>query len=60
MKNALKCVFELLDLLENWENGTIFRKKVNILKSAKKSAIHFLPTPANQCGSVQKFWKFAR
>ena len=60
MKNALKCVFELLDLLENWENGTIFRKMVKIRKSAKKSPIHSLLTPGFQWGSVQKFWKFAR
>jgi hypothetical protein len=28
MKNALKCVFELLDLVKNREVGTIFSKKV--------------------------------
>ena len=27
MKNALKCVFELLDLVKNWKNGTTFSEK---------------------------------
>ena len=32
MKNALKCVFELLDLVQNWENGTTFSEKGEYLK----------------------------
>ncbi len=28
MKNALKCVFEMLDLVQNWEIGTPFSKKI--------------------------------
>ena len=32
MKNALKCGFELLDLVQNWENGTNFSEKGEYLK----------------------------
>ena len=32
MKNALKCVYGLLDLVKNWEIGTIFMKKGKLLK----------------------------
>jgi hypothetical protein len=36
MKNALKCVFELLDLVKNRENGTIFSEKGEYLTVALK------------------------
>ena len=32
MKNALKCVFESLDLVKIWETGTIFSEKGRYLK----------------------------
>ena len=32
MKNALKCVFELLDLGKNWENETVLSEKGQLLK----------------------------
>ena len=32
MKNSLKCVFELLDLVKKWENGTVFSEKSQYLK----------------------------
>ncbi len=51
MKNALKCLFGLLDFLKIWVNGTSFSEKSQYWK---KCLYEFHTLPSNPCQSVRE------
>ncbi len=58
MKNALKCVFELLDFLENWENRTTFSEKAEYWKKYLLSLFWPLPISEEASKNSENFPDF--